>query len=499
MATGDTNHHCSSACCHGLHGSRRSFLASCAALAGAGVALPIAARAEAADLSGYVDAAGLRPRPRVKVMMAIVRLQPPYWLGWPGTSYDLEGFRAKYTEEIQRIGQEIGVRVDVAPAPLENEGQVGEFLTRVAEEKPDAVLLLPQHMAVWPWMQRVADTVKPTIIFAPVGVSFTGHTLGIARQPGVHVVSSLEVDGVRQALLMVRGKRQLEETRVLWIHGDRREETVLPILGTKVRQIPRRVFNELFDRMPETDEVRELADRMPRVAKRVVEPTHATLLNASRTYTTAKRLLADEGANALSMDCLGMVGSRIVPTPPCMAWSLLQDTGVTAGCEADLFGAISLMFTSYVLDRPGYMNDPVAETFKNRLITSHCTCGTRLAGFDKPPVPIILRSHSESDIGVSTQVLWPEGQPCSLIRFNSPGEILLDTGTVEANVDTPPAGGCRTCLEVTMDRVEDALDVAGFHQVVTLGDHRRIVESYAQLYGLKVTHSPERAPEGTDA
>jgi hypothetical protein len=36
--------------------------------------------------------------------------------------------------------------------------------------------------------------------------------------------------------------------------------------------------------------------------------------------------------------------------------------GVTCGCEADLFGATSLMLTSYLLDRPGYMNDPVAET-----------------------------------------------------------------------------------------------------------------------------------------
>jgi hypothetical protein len=173
--------------------------------------------------------------------------------------------------------------------------------------------------------------------------------------------------------------------------------------------------------------------------------------------------------------------------------------GVTAGCEADLFAAVSLMFTSYLLDRPGFINDPVSETYKNRLIASHCSCGTRLAGFDKPPVPIILRSHSESDIGVSTQVLWPAREPCTLIRFTGPDTFLLDTGTVEENVGTPPAGGCRTSFEITMDRVEDARDVAGFHQVVSLGDHRRTAESYAQLYGLKVTHSPERAPEGRDA
>ncbi len=35
----------------------------------------------------------------------------------------------------------------------------------------------------------------------------------------------------------------------------------------------------------------------------------------------------------------------------------------------------------------------------------------------------------------------------------------------------------------------------GFHQVVTYGNQARNVEAYAQMYGLAVAHSPERAPE----
>ena len=63
---------------------------------------------------------------------------------------------------------------------------------------------------------------------------------------------------------------------------------------------------------------------------------------------------------------------------------------------------------------------PFPRPYKNVLIASHCTSGTRLDGFDKPPVPYILRNHSESALGVSTQVLWPEGQPATLVRFTSP-------------------------------------------------------------------------------
>lgn len=282
-----------------------------------------------------------------------------------------------------------------------------------------------------------------------------------------------------------------EESRILWIRKDQRNETVIDRLGTKVRAVPRDDFNRLFEKMPVTDEVRDVATKFRAGAKKIVEPTEQDSLNSARAYTTAKRLLAEEKSNALSMDCLGMVSARLVPTPPCGAWTILQDQGITAGCEADLFGAASLMLTSYLLGRPGYMNDPVPETAKNLLIASHCTSGTRLNGFDKPPAPYILRDHSESALGVSVQVLWPVGEKVTLVRFNKgPHELILDTGTVVSNVDTPPAGGCRTSVEIRMDDVEDCRDVQGFHQVVTLGDHRRTVEAFCQMYGIKVVHSP---------
>ncbi|MBP7560441.1 MAG: hypothetical protein KBA64_08160 [Armatimonadetes bacterium] len=484
------HHRC---CTCGL--SRRGFLSGMAMMAGAGA---LAARARATvpgDLGDDIDVDALRPSAPTKVMMGVLRYPPPYWLGWPGTSYDVEGHRTRFTSEIRRTAAGLGIRLKPEEAAIEDDAAVAAFLARAEDERPDAILVMLQHLGVWHWAQRIADAGWPTIVFSPIGTSFTGHVLEISRQPGVHVISSLEIEAVEQALRMVKAKRMMEDTRLLVIAGSQRYESALPALGTKVRHIPRRTFRDTFEQMPETAESRAVADAIADEAKDIVEPTREDLLNMARTYTTAKRVLAEEGAHGLSMDCLGMVGARVVPTPPCGAWTLLQDQGITAGCEADLFGATSLLFVSHVLGRPGFMNDPVAETFKNRLIVAHCTSGTRLGGFGGPKTPYILRSHSESDLGVSTQVLWPEGEKCTLVRFTEPGTIIVDTGTIEENVQTPPAGGCRTSFEVTMDRVEDARDVLGFHQVVTLGDHRRTVQAYAQLFGLEVTHSPERAPE----
>lgn len=439
-----------------------------------------------------IDVASLRPKPSVRIAAAILRQPTPYWLGWPGTTFDLERHTKEVRARIADSAQRLGVTIDLVADPIPDEPGFQALMSRVKQTQPDALLVVLQHMSCWGWVDQLSRSAGvPLIVMSPIGTSFTGHVAGISRRPGVYVVSSLEWSAVDDGLRMVRAKRMYEETRILWIQGDQRAETVLDRLGTKVRAIPRSTFNEAFDRIPVTDEVKAVAHDMRRHAKRIVEPTMDDSYNSARAYVTAKQLMAAEHANALSMDCLGMVGAKLVPTPPCGAWTLLQDAGVTAGCEADLFGATSLMLSSYLLDRPGYMNDPVAETAKNLLITSHCTCGTKLHGFDRPPSPYILRNHSESALGVSVQVLWPEKQPVTLVRFNGTNEVIVDTGTVVSNVPTPPAGGCRTSVEIAMDNVEDCRDVLGFHQVVVLGNHKRVVRSFCQLYGLNPIHSPE--------
>jgi len=474
--------------------SRRKCL-QLLSLSAVGAALPpLPARAQAEPVAGGIDTASLRPRPTVRISAAFLERPRPYWLGWPGTSYPLDEMQANYRRQLADSGQRLGVTATLSSKPIDSAEGLTAWMESIEQSPPDAALVILQHMSCWDQAAKVADRVKlPLLIFAPIGTAFTQHVNRLARREGVHVVSGLEWSGVEAALRLVRAKRMFEDTRVLWIRGKDSNETVLDRFGSKIRAVPRDTFNELFHNVQATDEVKDIASDMRRHAARIVEPTEDDTINSARAFVTAKMLLKEHGAHALSMDCLGMVGQRLVPTPPCYAWTMLQDAGLTAGCEADLFGAMSLMMASYLLDRPGYMNDPVPVTTNNTLVASHCTSGTRLAGFDEAPAPYILRSHSESDLGVSTQVLWPEDQPATLLRFSSPHELLIDTGTVVRNIDTPPAGGCRTSVEIAMDDIEDCRDVRGFHQVVTLGHHRRDLEAFCQLYGIRAVRSPREA------
>lgn len=437
----------------------------------------------------FADEGPRRPNPRVTVRAAFLRPKGRYWLGWPGASYPVEQARKDYTNRLLKAGRSVGVNVVPNLQPLYEQKDVDRFIAQIKHTRPDGVVLTILHMNQWGRAQKIASAGIPTIVFAPVGTSFTGHIVNFSRQPGVYVVSSLDFAPVQFGLRMIRAAKCLRESRILVVRGNDRADQVLDRLGTRVRTVPRRSFPDLYDQTPVTEEVRAIAADYARRALKVVEPTYEDRLDAARVYPTAKRAMAREDANAITMDCLGMVAARKVPTPPCMAWSKLNDEGITAGCEADLFGAVSMMFVSHLFDRPGFMQDPVAETARNLLITAHCTCATRLHGFDGPRSPFILRSHSESDVGVSMQVLWQPGEKVTLVRFTGPDELICDTGTVVANVQTPPAGGCRTNFEVRMDDVADARDVKGFHQVVFCGDWKKQVSDYCQLYGIKVVHS----------
>jgi hypothetical protein len=82
-------------------------------------------------------------------------------------------------------------------------------------------------------------------------------------------------------------------------------------------------------------------------------------------------------------------------------------------------------------------------------------------------------------------VLWPEGEAITLMTFQGPKKILVATGHVVANVNTPPAGGCRTSTEYHIDNVADSRDCQGFHQLFLLGRHERLLQAYAQLAGLE--------------
>jgi len=420
------------------------------------------------------------------VRSVFLRPRDKYWLGWPGTSWDVEGSRKKFTEQIEAFGRELGVRVAPAPAPLYDDEGVNAFLHQIGEEKPAAVIVTPLHMSRWAQTARIAKSGVPTIVFSPLGMAFTGHLQMVRKLPGVYLASSgdFELKPVRFGLKMVRAAYDLARTRIAVLAGSEERESVTKGLGLTLRYLPRQRFADAFHAKEDTDEMKAVAAAIAAGARRVVEPGERDLLNAVKNYFVALDIMKAEGCQGITMDCLGLVQDRKIPCPPCLAWAQLLDRGVTATCEADINAVMSNNLCCRLLDKPGFMQDPVPDTVHNTLIGAHCVCATRLFGYGEPAVPYSLRSHSESNIGVSYQVHWPIGQEVTVMQFAGAETMILGRGEVVANHETPPAGGCRTSVELDIEWPEDTTDTRGFHQLFICGDHLRDFKAYGRMYGI---------------
>ena len=473
----------------GLGLSRREFLV---ATAGSAVAGGLWLRAAtAAEVQQAV-----RPEPRDEwpdVRVVYVRPKEKYWLGWPGTSWEKtahDDFLTKNRRLLEQFGQDLKVHIHVEPEPLHNEAATDAFVARVQAEKPGGVVVIPLHLEHWKNIRKIAESGVPTIIFAALGMCFTGHIREISRLPGVYLISSpdFELDPVRFGLKMIRTAHDIRRTRIAVLAGEESKDEVLEPLGLQLRRLPRQRFADTLATIGETPEVLAMAEEYQKAAQKTVEPSRTDLINAARNYFASLKILADESCHGITMDCLGAVFDRQIPCPPCMAWSRFLDAGVPAICEADIHAVLSHALCCKLLDKPGFMQDPVPETVHNTLIGAHCVCATRLRGYDQPREPFILRSHSESDIGVSLQVLWPPDQEVTLMQFTGPDKMILGKGRVLRNFDTPPAGGCRTSVELALDGPPDTRDTKGFHQLFIFGDHVRDFQAYAQMYGIATEH-----------
>jgi hypothetical protein len=382
------------------------------------------------------------------------------------------------------------VNLEIAE-PLYDDAAVTAFLEGLKARPPQGVLITIMHFERWGDVNRIVDErgTIPTVVFAPMGTMFTGHLQKASRAPGVFVGSTQDVDWLTAGLRMHRTLWDMRNSRIVIAAGEKTGDKVLEPTGTTIHYVPRERFVEELAKVQECSEARAIAAYYTREAKKIVEPSTADILNAAENYLACKNLMDAEKCQGISMDCLGLVSSRKIPCPPCIGFSRLLDEGLAGTCEGDVNAAISQLLTARLVERPGFMQDPVPNTVNNTFMGAHCTCPMRLDGFDKPPEPFILRSHSESSIGVSPQVLWRLGQKVTVMKFEGGGKtMLIGTGRVVANIDTPPSGGCRTSVELALDDIPDCRDVKGFHQLFLYGDHSVMLKGYCQLAGIQAVH-----------
>ncbi|MBN2137726.1 MAG: hypothetical protein JW720_07960 [Sedimentisphaerales bacterium] len=444
-------------------------------------------------------AAGPASKYKSKIKAAFVRRKEDYGMLWPGAVYDGHAARKMYTEKMTCTAKQLGIEFDLRSDPIFSLAEAQNWIATAEEEKVDGLFLvvLDRQKHAWPTAQKVAASSIPSIIYSPLGTSFTTNTVHLAETPGCLVYSTNNFSQAAFGMKMIDAAAKMRRTRCVVIKGAKRYDAPLADLGITLRHVPATTFIEQYNNTPETPEILAMADDYIRRARRQTGAARSDVINGVKSYYVAGKILEAEQADAITMDCLGALGGIDVSLP-CIAWSRMNDDGIPAVCEADYGAVAAQIITQYLFDKPGFQQDPVADTADDTIIGAHCSRPTALNGFATKPEPFDLMHHHGARDAVP-RTIWKVGQRITSFDVFPGGDpafgataskekrssVIISAGTVVENIDVPPSGGCVVSVKVKFDGSQEILTFPGFHQIFFYGNHKDQLRDFCQLCNLE--------------
>ncbi len=282
--------------------------------------------------------------------------------------------------------------------------------------------------------------------------------------------------------------RRFKESKILAVRGQE-DGPAGDIMGIQVVNVP---FTEINDawKLADKDESRAVADRWEKTASKVIGVSRETLENSAAMYLGMKAVMKKQGANGITVNCLGGFYGGHIHAYPCLGFHELNNEALVGGCECDVRSA-STMVAGMILTqgRPGYISDPVIDTSKRQIIYAHCVAANRAFGPQGQANPFQILTHSEDRQGASVRSVLPVGYMTTTLEFEqSRKEILFHRGKAVDN--DPDDRACRTklCAEPVgdLEKLFTQWDRWGWHRVTFYGDLKEPIQALADALGWKV-------------
>ncbi len=468
--------------------SRRAFLARSAILTG-GCAFCLsgsplwAARTE--TLAPGVISPGAR---RSKVRVAKLYLGRPK-AHWPTPTMDLEAEHKRYEAEFGRLRQDFA-DVDFVVNELVTEKAQ---LARVQAALPqvDGILVIHLSMGVSEMLREILLAQKPTVLFA---APYSGHEWSgygaLRQQPAGTQLECMLTSDLTQLAAAVRPFRaihHLREARILNVTSRAMPAQYLSAVadkfGTQVRAVDRQRVLDAYNSISVEAAAAETKGWIRR-ARKVVEPSRDEIFRSCKLALAFERLLAEEEATLLTVDCYGSM-YRQLPAFPCVGFVRLNGLGLGGICESDLTSAMTFILLQGLSGRPGFISDPTMDESKRAIILAHCLGSIKMDGPDGPSAPYRLRSIMERQEGCVPQVFMRQGQKVTQAWLTGTDQLLYFTGDI---IETPDIErGCRTKITVKVDGDCEKLWQnwsKGLHRVTVYGDLTPDLKRFCRFKGI---------------
>lgn len=386
---------------------------------------------------------------------------------------------------------------------------VGKELLRVPEDFPnfanrigdiDGIVIFNLTSTVGVLVNNIINLGYPTVLFSQPA---SGHDWSIIANliksgKRVDVIGSSDFGDLEPYVRIIDAMRRIKQSKIICIRESFRPgqdiEKMKEKFGVDVKLMDYSRINKIYESI-DVKEAEKEAEAFIKNAVKIVEPSQQDIVNANKFYLAVKKLLKEESANAITIDCLGGFGRGDLKAYPCVAWSRLNDEGLTGVCEADMNSTLtSIILKYYMSGQPGFVTDPFFDTSSNTIVHAHCVCATRMDGLSGVSFPYIIRSHMEDNKGVAVQVKMREEQTFTSVIMNDVNTMLVSVGKIINNSDNKR--GCRTkfVCKVLDPETEEEISAdkylhnwtGGLHRVIFYGNLINDIQKMGRLMGFNV-------------
>lgn len=204
------------------------------------------------------------------------------------------------------------------------------------------------------------------------------------------------------------------------------------------------------------------------------EATPEDLIKAMRFYKAIKQVVEEEKLNALTLSCFKV--TEDIGTTGCLALSLLNDEGITAGCEGDTQSIFTQVAIKALTGKPSFMANPsMINVHTNEIVLGHCTIGTAQTE------QFIIRNHYETESGIAIQGILPTGD-VTLVKCGGEclDEYYLSTGRLTEN--TNYINLCRTQVRIQLDSPVSYFfrNPIGNHHIMVKDNYQTVLDDFFQ-------------------
>ncbi|RPI20567.1 MAG: hypothetical protein EHM61_26780 [Acidobacteria bacterium] len=458
--------------------NRRTFIQGSAATAGI---LPVLGAGAAPLVAGSATSTGAPIRVKKLYLAKPVPTWPTPHLNVEEERQKLEGTLAGLAREMRDVVFEGGELLRVIDDVPKVRGSLAEV---------DGILIFNLTSGVGNMIRALAESGKPTLLFSQ---PYSGHDWSMIadlQDAGlrIDVIASSNYRDLLPGIRPFRTIRRLAESKILVLRKTGTDEAaVSERLGVKIVPLQHQRIIDAYEKA-DLKEAETEAKRWIDNAAKIVEPSRDEIVRSARFYLAMKRVMAEEAAQAITINCLGLFYAGQLPAYPCLGFSRLNSSGQVGACEGDVESTLTMLVFQYMGGKPGFITDPVIDTGKGTVIHAHCVAPVSMEGVGGREEPYVLRSHMEDDKGAVVQVKMRVGQTITMAKLVGSDMMLLSTGEI---IDTPVSErGCRTQITTRVKDPRKLLEQYrhGLHRVIFYGDHTGDVERLSKFLKFKVVY-----------